>query len=116
MFGSDYDELDISCVPAAEECEQLGPNYSPVRAKQECRIFRDQLIRQFGEPPFGAHYQITSNPHDFGTYYEVAVKYLGDVEEAADYAVKVQNEMPEYWDEQAKRELEAAGLLRTPVT
>jgi hypothetical protein len=100
--------MNIACTPAGEECEALGPNYNPVKARAECRIFMDQLIRQFGHPPVGARLTIISNPHEFGTYYEVGVKYNPDCDEAVDYAFKLESETPESWDDQAKKDLKNA--------
>ena len=70
-----YDQLSIGPVPAEESCEQLGDSYRPQRARAEWRTFVEQLTRHFGEPPFGARFRITSNPHDFGTYLDVVVEY-----------------------------------------
>jgi hypothetical protein len=97
--------LDLSCVPVDEKCEQLGVNYDPTKAIKECRAFIRQLRRQFGEEPFGAQLKITSNPHDFGTYHEVAVKFHDQFEEAVEYAFKLESELPEKWDDGALREL-----------
>lgn len=102
------DSISISCTPAAEDCEQLGPNYDPVRARKECQAFIGQLRRMFGEEPAGARLKIVSNPHDFGSYLEVECVYNDENEEAMEYAFRCESEMPEYWDDQAKQEL---GLL-----
>ena len=48
------DYIDIGATPASENCEQLGPNYDPQRARAECRAFIAQLRRQFGPEPEGA--------------------------------------------------------------
>ena len=97
--------IDISCTPSGEDCEQLGPNYDPVKAKAECKAFMGQLRRMFGEEPAGARLKIKANPHDFGTYQQVVCEYNDKNEEACEYAYKCEREMPEYWDEQAKIEL-----------
>ena len=46
---SDY--LELGPCPYDENCEQLGKGYDPAQARLECRVLRDQLIRQFGPPP-----------------------------------------------------------------
>jgi hypothetical protein len=48
---------------------------------------------------------VTSNPHDFGTYREVGVKFDGDIDGAADYAYKIEGQTPERWDEAAMFDL-----------
>lgn len=97
--------MDIACTPAGEPCEQLGENYNALKARYECRVFMDQLIRKFGHPPVGARLTITSNPHEFGTYHSVAVKYNPDSDEAVEYALKLESETPEFWDDIAKEQL-----------
>jgi hypothetical protein len=44
------------------------------------------MIRQFGPPPEGAYCKTRSNPHDFGTYYELAIYYDEHNEVAVAYA------------------------------
>lgn len=97
--------LEIGATPAEEDCEQLGPNYDPQRARAECRAFIAQLRRQFGPEPEGAQLRIKSNPHDFGTYLEVACYYEDTNEEAANYAFDCEGKAWTEWDKQAKQEL-----------
>ena len=99
------DYMELSCTPAAEDCEQLGPNYNPQRAKAECRAFINQLRREFGPEPGTAQLRIKSNSHDFGTYVEVACYYDDRDEAAQEYAYKCEGEMPENWDAEALIEL-----------
>lgn len=99
------DVLEIGCTPHEEDCAQVGsPDYR-ARARAECNAYRNQLIRLFGKPPEGAELIIKSNPHDFGTYYEVAVRFEEDNEKATDYAFDMENNSPAHWDEEAKAEL-----------
>jgi len=98
------DFVSIGCTPAGENCESLGPNYDPIKAKQECVAFMRQLRRVFGEEPQGARLRIKSNPHDFGSYLEVICEYDENNEVASDYAFECEN-LPESWDTQAKIEL-----------
>ena len=99
------DYLEIGSVPADEQCEQLGPNYDEKKARKECRVFINQLRRIHGPEPFGANLKVKSNPHDFGTYYEVACYYDDENEEAMNYAFNCED-IPENWDDEAKRELQ----------
>ncbi len=104
------DYLTIGSTPAAEQCASLGSeNYSP-QASAEIRAFRNQIIRVLGEPPFGARLKRKGFDHDFGMYYELIAEYDVDDEEAAEYAFKCESESPEYWDEEALKELEEAGF------
>lgn len=99
------DYLELGPVPSNEHCEQVGPNYNESRARLECRVFIKQLRRMFGEEPIGARLRVKSNPHDFGSYLEVAVYYDPNVEESVEYAFKLEEEYPENWDEEAMNEL-----------
>lgn len=98
------DYVDIGSVPAAEDCEQLGPNYDPTKARRECRAFINQLRRQFGEEPGSARLAIKSNPHDFGTYMEVVCYYDDRDDQGSEYAWACED-MPEHWDAEALAEL-----------
>lgn len=99
------DYLSIGPTPSGEECAQVGSDNYTERARKECKAFKEQLIRTFGEPPFGAGFRIKSNPHDFGSYLDVEVYYEEEIEEAIAYAFNVENEVPEFWDDEAKKSL-----------
>ena len=97
------DYLEIGPSPALEECAQVGSDDYANRTRKECRAFINQLRRTFGLEPAGAKLFIKANPHDFGTYYEVACRF--EDEASQEYAIKLENEMPERWDAEAKTEL-----------
>ena len=99
------DFLELGPCPCDEDCEQLGANYDPARARMECRVLLDQMIRQLGDPPAGAYFKIRSNPHDFGTYYELAVYFDENEEQAVKYAFKAEREFPQHWDNEARKAL-----------
>lgn len=100
------DYMNIGSVPAGEDCQQVGtPQYDHTKARAELNAFRNQLRRTFGDEPGSARIAIKGFPHDFGTYHEIVVNYDDQDEEAIDYAFKLQAEMPESWDEEAKKEL-----------
>ena len=91
------DYLEIGATPAEENCEQLGPNYDPEKARAECRRFIAAIRATVGPEPEGARLVIRSNRHDFGTYYEVAVRFDSDNETAEDYAYRVETGAPVRW-------------------
>lgn len=99
------DYLDLGPTPTGENCEQLGPNYNPEKAKQECRVFINQLRRVFGNEQGSATLKIKPNPHDFGTYLSVVCFFNDDDETGAEYAYDLENNTPELWDEEALAEL-----------
>lgn len=100
--------VEIGCTPHDEDCEQLGPNYNPQQARFECQVFIRQLRRELGEEVGTARLKVKSNPHEFGTYLEVACYFDSEDEIGCDYAYRCENEMPAEWDEIARQEL-AAG-------
>lgn len=98
--------LEIGPVPSDESCQQVGTaSYDSTKARAECRAFANQIARVCGAPPFGAKLVVKSNPHDFGTYHEVAVKYDDSEPEAVDYAMQVESTSIPNWDSHAKLEL-----------
>lgn len=105
------DYVDLGSTPCAEECEQVGPNFDPQRARHECAVYKKQLVRQFGECP-GTRLSIKNNPHDFGAYPSVVCYFSDKNEEAMRYAYKMESEAPVRWDATALDELELLGVKR----
>ena len=92
------DYIDIGSSPAEEDCAQVGsPDYY-TRAKTECARFIALIRKTLGQEPEGAHLAVKSNPHDFGTYYEVVCYFEEDDEEARKYAFRCESEAPARWD------------------
>lgn len=98
------DYVSIGSTPNAEDCAQVGKDNYSEQARKEGKAYINQLKRQFGEVP-SAMFKLKGFPHDFGTYYEVCVVFSDGDEEAADFAYKVEVECPDYWDEEARKEL-----------
>ena len=96
------DYLEMGSVPADEDCAQVGTEDYEKKAVKECRRFAAGILNLFGQPPEGAGIGIKKFPHDFGHYFEVVVHYENDVEEAMDYAYKVEMECPGTWAELEK--------------
>jgi len=96
------DYIELGPTPAGEDCEQLGPNYSSVRAGIECALYVNQLQRLFPDCDFS----IKRFPHDFGTYMEVVVNFEDENEEETRLAYDVDAGIPESWDEIALEQLE----------
>ena len=107
-MSSEY--LNIGPTPADEECQQLGENFDSRKAAIEMKVFKNQLLRQFGNPPDGATIKVKSFPHDYGSYSEVCVVFDTESRAAVEYAYKVESESPANWDDTARTELEFAML------
>lgn len=104
MFLTNFDYIYIGETPAEENCEQVGDNYNPSRARAECKAFINQIRREFGPEPQGARLRIKTENHDFGSYLSVICQYACDNQTAADYAYQVECPAPR-WDDEARKEL-----------
>ena len=78
-------------------------------SRLEAKVLIDQIKRTVGEPPIKAHLIIINCPHDFGTYHDVAVVYDDEDDEASDYMLKVESQLPHKWDDSAKKLLTENG-------
>lgn len=97
--------IELASAPYGEDCVQVrtGQDYIPAM-KKECNAYKHQLERMF--PPVGnAYFTLKSNAHDFGTYYEVNVVYDENSEAETEYAFMVDENQPEEWDAEARKEL-----------
>lgn len=106
------DYLYIGPVPAEEDCAQVGSHDYAKRAKQECRIFVEQIRRYYPEPENG-YLSIKSNSHDYGTYYEVVAVFDMDCEAASEWAYDVESDPKGKlirWDKEAQEQLIHAML------
>lgn len=96
-------EMFISSCPVEEEpvCVQNDGSHTR-ESRAECAIFRDQLLREFGDPPGGrADLHIKPQEHDFGVYHVVVCRFEDGNKEQTEYAYKLEAEMPTKWDEEA---------------
>ena len=96
------DYLTLGPTPAAENCQQIGPNFEPFKARLEMIAYIDQLKRQF---PQWIEQKIYFRTKTFnaGEYSEVVVWFDDLNEESCSNAFDVENNIPEKWDEEAKK-------------
>ena len=99
------DYINIGSSPSGEDCAQVGTDNYLERDKKECTALIHQLYRELGEAPDVTYLSIKSFPHDFGTYHEVICYYDDEDEDSTLYAFKCEANLPELWDEEAKKEL-----------
>lgn len=95
------DYLEISSTPNDEPCIQVGAEDYAKFSKLECEALIAQIRRQFGAEPEGVRLFRKACPHDFGTYYEVAIEFEEGSEEQQEYAYRVEGQTSENWDEEA---------------
>jgi hypothetical protein len=103
------EHLTLGPTPAAEDCAQLGSDNYREKSRIEGRAYINQLKRMFPELLPTMKFMLKGFPHDFGTYYEVIVRYPMDDEQAEMMAFDIENSIPENWDDAALAELQAAG-------
>lgn len=104
------DYLSLGAVPCNEDCVQVNrdADYYPAMRAQ-AKVYKEQLERMFPEQPDGAYLTVKTFPHDFGSYCEVCVVFDSDNEAACEYAYNLENNTPECWDEEARKEPEHKG-------
>lgn len=111
------DQFELSqTTPHEEPCAQVGSHNYSSDSRIEARAFINQLIRENGTPPDGVRFKITSNPHDFGSYLDVAIQFDDSNEECAKYAYNIEANTPYVWDAEAKKELAEAGYTLLAIS
>ena len=98
------DIMEVGPCPSEEEAAQVGNADFSRRNMVECRAYKEQILRAYGEPPEGASLRIVANHHEFGTYREVAVR--------VDVAFLSPEEAQAAWDYAYRIEGDDAGALR----
>jgi len=100
------DQFELATtVPHDEPCVQLGELEYEKLGRLEAKAFVNQLTRMFGPIPIGCGLKIISCSHDFGNYYDVALVYDDESDEAQEWMLKVEGGIPSNWDDEAKKEL-----------
>jgi hypothetical protein len=102
-----YEYFDLGPCPREEKCTQAGKDEIEHNLL-ECQVYIDQLTRKHGEPPKDAYFFLMKNIREEFTYYEAAIYYDTNCEIESAYALKVEAELCDYWDDQAKLDLTAA--------
>ena len=93
------EEFDLGPCPAEEDAIQIGHFDYPRDARKQCNAYIEAIRKVCGPEPEGARLRITTNLHDYGTYFSVAVRFDPDDRSAVDYALKVEGKAPTTWEE-----------------
>ena len=96
------DYIEIGPSPASEDCVQLGSENYHILAREECQRFIEFIRKHKGNEPNGARLFIKSNPHDFGTYLEVACYFDDKLPESEEYAFACESDLPGTWDAEVR--------------
>ena len=101
------DHLEIGPSPYGENCAQVGDENFRLRASDEMNVYINQLNRMFGnliKDNRSIYFSKKWFPHDFGTYGEVVINF--DDEKDYDVIYEIERNLPEYWDDEAKKQLD----------
>jgi len=101
----EFDEIFLGPTPNAEKCAQVGTSNYTVLTNMEIQAYAGQICRQFPDMPSSLILLKKGNEHDFGTYYELVVRFPIDDEKAVSYAYDMECKLPDRWDEVAISEL-----------
>ena len=100
---SRIETIDLGPVPADEDCIQTAdPDYE-VKALEECNrwllLLRASYAEAHGCMPedHGAKLRVRGSSHDFGTYYEVVVRFDEDDHRALQAAFWLESDSPTHW-------------------
>lgn len=97
-----FDELYLGSVPCDENCVQVDPNtdYVP-QMIAECKHYKELLEKKFPIPQNledNVYFKLKREEHEFGSYYEVTIRYNEELEEAVNFAFNVENNLPATWE------------------
>lgn len=95
------EKFSLGTTPHDEPCVQMGDPLFNRNSRLECLALIAQLRRERGPEPLGASYRITSNSHDFGNYFDVEIEFEENNEEAVEFALMIESEIPAKWDSQS---------------
>ncbi len=117
------DYIYLGATPSEEDCAQVGTEGYAERARFECKVFINQIWRWLGKKglnkdnvPESFGIFMKSQSHDFGTYYEVVIKFDDNDEAACDLAFDVEDNFEEDYfhienDKVFKKELEMPLII-----
>jgi hypothetical protein len=106
------DCINLDGTPYGEDCVQVSSTkdyYDDMR--NEVYIYKHQLEREFGDTLVGSmRFRVQWHPHDFGPYASVVLVYDDECEDEIELVNKIEEKLPEFWDEKALERLVKFGL------
>lgn len=92
--------LELGSVPFGENCVQVGADDYYTKYREESNRYIEQLKHRFPEiNNVNCYFSIKGFPHEFGTYHEVVINYNDNDDAAINFAFFVENNLPEYWND-----------------
>lgn len=111
---SKTEKIELGSTPYDESCSQTADIDYYIKAHKECACFINQLKRLyqslFNETPDSVRLFVSRQYHDFGTYFEVAVRFDLNDKKSIETAFWFENNVPANWDEIALKELNKNDL------
>lgn len=102
MIIVEWDYLYLGSAPAEEDCKSVGID-TPEELREEAVRFLDGLRKlydnQIQEWCGFLYFDLEKCDHDFGTYWDVVLKYDGRVEEVKQLALSIEKSLPLTWAE-----------------
>ena len=93
---ADDNYIPLGPVPCDEDHAESGMRDYARNAHKECRAYIQAIRRKLRPPPQGATFEVKAFDHqDFGTYYEVIVRYDRAYPASVAYALRCEREAPE---------------------
>lgn len=87
----------IGSGPTDEKLVDPGHiDYYPLN-NREMNRWRNTLTHLFGMPPDGAYFSVVTEKTEFGEVRQLAIKYHTDKPLAAEYAHRIERDMPVRW-------------------
>jgi len=103
-----WDYITLGTSPVEEPCVAVSQNEPYMEAMRlEARRFMTLLREKFPIPEslYGSiRYRIKCFPHDFGDYLDVCLEYDASNEEAINYMLMVESNIPATWDDEYRKE------------
>ena len=91
--------VELGSAPYDEKCVQVSDDDYMPAMRDECKKYKMVLSRIFPQAnAFGCFWIIKSNPHEFGSYLEVALRCMEN-EKSEAYAWWVQDNLPATWND-----------------
>lgn len=92
------DSLTLGATPADETC--VGVEYGIPLQRAECRLYREAIQHHYADrwQP-GCSLIVRSNPHDFGVYLEVEVRFEESNDAQTDFAFNLESNVPTKWSD-----------------
>lgn len=83
--------------PANEKLAAPDEQGYYARNNRDMKRWQNTLVQLFGAPPDGAFFATLNEETDFGPVRELAIKYHADNLRAAEYAHRIERDMPAHW-------------------